>query len=159
MYMEKSKSLMKPQLSSLWPTNWYELDEVFDNFRHDLERSLGSFSSMTHSNHMNTCCDIEDCGKDFVITAELPGIAKKDINLDISEDMVEISAKRDEEKEQKKRNFFQKERNSVSFERRLSLPSPVKAKNAKAEFVDGILTITVPKTNPTEVKKCSVRID
>jgi HSP20 family protein len=79
------------------------LDRVFDNFRRDVERTMVSFPSMSFPlMHVSSVsCDVLDEGDHYVINAELPGITKEDVKLNVSDNNVEISAEHKEETEEK----------------------------------------------------------
>ena len=100
--------------------------------------------------------DLEDRGKDFYVTAELPGFSKLDLNIEVAEDAVTISAKKTTSEEEKNKNYIRQERSQQTFYRRIQLPEKVVADNAKANLKDGVLEITLPKKEPKETKKITV---
>jgi HSP20 family protein len=79
----------------------------------------------------------------------MPGVKKDEIKLNITENSVEVSAEHKEEGEEKKKNFIRKERSQISYYRVLPLPERVDSSKATAKLTDGVLDITLPKTNPT----------
>ncbi len=97
--------------------------------------------------------DIEDTGKNLEIRAEIPGIPKENIDIKLTEDHVEISAKAQQEKEEKGRDYYHRERSFHSFYRSVPLPTEVDQTKADAKLEDGILNITVPKRTPTKAEK------
>ena len=88
--------------------------------------------------------DIYDNGDEYVIEAELAGFAKEDIDVQINEDRLTISAKKDETVEDKNANYIRKERRSGLLTRSFILDN-VKRDEIKAEFKDGILKLNLPK--------------
>ena len=107
----------------------------------------------------NTHTDIIDDGNNLVVKIDLPGVKKKDIKLNVTDNSLEVSAEHKEEEEEKRKNFLRKERSEVSYYRTLPLPEKVVASKAKAKLTDGILNITIPKAVPTlKPKKKSVSI-
>jgi HSP20 family protein len=85
----------------------------------------------------------------------LPGVKPEDVDVTISEDLVTISGAFKEEKETGDAGYVHKELSQGKFSRSFSLPTAIKADAAKAEFKDGLLTLTLPKTEevkPTHVK-------
>jgi HSP20 family protein len=85
----------------------------------------------------------------------LPGVKPEDVDVTIGEDLVTISGAFKEEKETGDAGYVHKELSQGTFSRRFSLPTAIKADAAKAEFKDGLLTLTLPKTEevkPTHVK-------
>ena len=94
--------------------------------------------------------DVVETDKEVIATAEMPGLEKSDIKINLAEDRLEISAetKREEKKEEK--GYLYRERRSGSYYRAISLPSPVDPDNSKASYKNGVLEIKMTKT---EIKK------
>lgn len=90
--------------------------------------------------------DVSEDDKAFHITADLPGITEKDINVTLSGDMLTIGGERREEREEKDRNYHFSERRFGSFRRAFSLPPGVDRDKIEASFKNGVLSITLPKT-------------
>ncbi len=85
----------------------------------------------------------------------LPGVKPEDVDVTIGDDVVTISGTFKEEKETTDAGYVHKELSQGTFSRSFSLPTAIKADAAKAEFKDGLLTLTIPKTEevkPTHVK-------
>jgi HSP20 family protein len=102
--------------------------------------------------------DIEDRGKDFLLTVDLPGFKKEDVNVEVTNEYVTIQTQKREAKEEedKKRNFIRKERAFETYYRRVTLPQEVNSNEAQANLNDGILQITLPKKEPMEKKKLTI---
>ena len=102
--------------------------------------------------------DIEDKGKDFVLTVDLPGFRKEEVNVEVTHDYVNIQARKQEtkESEDKKKNYLRKERASEAYYRRVTLPQEVNSDQAQASLNDGVLQITLPKKESLETKKLTV---
>jgi HSP20 family molecular chaperone IbpA len=100
--------------------------------------------------------DIEDQGKDFRLTMDLPGFSKEDVELEVSEDSFTIQAKKRQDKEEKDKNYIRKERRSQNFYRRVLLPEKVRSEDAKASLENGMLEITLPKKEPKDSKKLKI---
>ncbi len=94
-----------------------------------------------------------DEGDKYVINADMPGVQKEDIKLNVTDNAIEISAQHKEEEEEKKKNYVRKERKEVSYYRTLSIPEKVDSLKAKAKMNNGILNIEIPKTTPTPKPK------
>ncbi len=100
-----------------------------------------------------------DEGKQFRVRVDVPGVKKNEINLNVTDNSVEISAEHKQEKEEKKKNYLRKERREVSHYRTIPLSEKVVSGKVKAKLTDGVLTITLPKSKPTPVpKKKSVTV-
>jgi len=101
--------------------------------------------------------DVKETDKEITVIAEMPGINKEDIDIDIHEDRVEIRAETKEEKKEEKEGYIYKERREGSFYRSLALPASVNAAKAKATYKDGVLTLALPKSK--ETKKTKIKIE
>jgi HSP20 family protein len=89
--------------------------------------------------------DVVEGDKEITVSAELPGMDEKEIDLSLSHGVLTISGEKWEEKEDKGRNYYRMERSYGSFQRSVPLPSEVDEYKAKATFKKGVLTITLPK--------------
>jgi HSP20 family protein len=89
--------------------------------------------------------EVSDHGKELHVTAELPGLEEKDVNVEIDEGVLTISGEKRTEVEDEKRRYS--ERSYGRFERRLALPDDVDEDNVKAAFKNGVLTLTLPKSD------------
>ncbi len=94
--------------------------------------------------------DILETDKEIVVSAEIPGVAKDDISINVREDSIEISAETKREEEEEKEGFIRRERSYGRYYRSYALPSPVNPEEAKATYKNGVLEVRMPKT---EVKK------
>lgn len=155
--MDKPKKSETPEHSVVpfWRQNWTDWDRVFDNFRREFERTMSSFPALNLPSMpmASMSCDVLDEGDRYVIHAEMPGVEKKDVKLNASDNSIEISVEHKEESEEKKKDFLRKERKAVSYYRRLPLPEKVDSSKATAKLNNGILTIDIPKVTPTPKSK------
>lgn len=97
----------------------------------------------------------------FRLTAEMPGMSEKDIDVTVSGDMVTIKGEKREEKKEQTKNYFFSERRYGSVQRSLALPSGVDRDKIVASFKNGILTLTLPKTAEAQKqqKKMNVKAE
>jgi len=155
----------KRELVPFWGSGFGDLDRVFDNFKRDFEHVFTPTFSVTKPfGHMfessSTACDLVDEGDKFVVTTDMPRIKKEEINLDVGDDYMDISAEHKESEEEKKKKYIRKEHSEVSIHRRMSLPEKVKPSDVKAKLVNGILTVQIPKEKPTpEPKTTKINIE
>jgi HSP20 family protein len=89
--------------------------------------------------------DITESEKAYELTAELPGMDETNIEVNVSDGNLTIKGEKQEEKEEKKKDYYMRERNFGSFERRFELPEGVDADKIEATFKKGVLTLTLPK--------------
>lgn len=94
--------------------------------------------------------DIKEEDDNIIVTTDLPGVDKKDVKIDVRDDRVWISADTHKESEEEKEGYLTRERTYKRFARSFSLPSAVKDEEAKAKLEDGVLTLTLPKTEIEE---------
>lgn len=94
----------------------------------------------------------------LTVRAELPGVDPKNIEVDVTGNMLTIKAKREEKFEEKKRHFMRHELRYGSFERSMELPEGVKAEDIKANYHDGVLELTAPAPKELEHKEVKVQV-
>ncbi|MBR2589627.1 MAG: Hsp20/alpha crystallin family protein [Clostridia bacterium] len=103
--------------------------------------------------------DIKDMGNEIRLEADLPGVKKENIKIDIENKFLTISAERKEEKEEKdeKGNFLRRERSYGSFSRSFDI-SGIKTEDITAKYEDGVLTLTLPKKDKELPEKRTLEI-
>jgi len=134
-----------------------EIEDLFDRYTSKLGwPSLGreAFSTTEWSPKV----DISETDKAFTIKAELPEVRKEDIKVNIENGMLSISGERKQEKEEKDKKFHRIERFYGSFMRSFTLPGNVDAAQIKAEYKDGMLNLSLPKTAENKPKATEVKI-
>ncbi|SFL96528.1 Hsp20/alpha crystallin family protein [Halanaerobium salsuginis] len=102
--------------------------------------------------------DIRESEDEYTIEAEMPGMKKEDISLEINDDYLTISAEHNEENEEKNENYIRRERRIGKYSRSFYLEN-VEQDNIKAEYNDGILQVHLPKTEKMPVKKRTIDIE
>lgn len=120
------------------------LSDIVSSIR-DKQEELGKSLSDYTSSIQKPLADIMETETSFIIITDLPGVNKDDIDIDISEDSVNITAKFEDEINEKGANYIKKERNYGETKRSISLPAKINIKGATARFNDSILTVTLPK--------------
>ena len=108
---------------------------------------------MGSENVFTSAVDIKDEENKLVVTTDLPGINKENIEINLKEDMLEISAKTGEEKETEEEGYIPKEKESTGFFRAIRLPTSVKEEVSTAKIENGVLSITLPKMKMEEPAK------
>jgi HSP20 family protein len=101
--------------------------------------------------------DIFEDENDIVLKAELPGVDPKDVEVKVEDNTLYLKGERKFEKEVKEENYHRVERSYGSFARSFSLPNSINAEKVKAEYKDGLLTLTLPKRE--EAKPKTIKID
>ncbi|MFQ6136824.1 MAG: Hsp20/alpha crystallin family protein [Candidatus Hydrothermarchaeales archaeon] len=101
--------------------------------------------------------DIQETDKEIIITAEIPGVEKEEIDINATEDRIEISAESKREVEEKEGGYLRRERSYGRYYRSYALPASVTPENAKANYKNGVLEVRLPKK---EIKKgTSVKVE
>jgi len=90
--------------------------------------------------------DLKETETEVILKADLPGVRKEDLNVEVTSDAVTLKGESTREKGEKGEGYYHRERSWGGFERTIPLPVEVKAEQAKAKYADGVLEITVPKT-------------
>ena len=94
--------------------------------------------------------DVSETDKELKVCAELPGVSEKDIDVRLEDDVLVIRAEKKFERKDEKENYHFMERSYGTFQRALRLPGPVEPEQVQASFENGVLTVTVPKTEQQE---------
>lgn len=103
--------------------------------------------------------DIFEEGGDVVVKAELPGMKKEDIDVNITDDTITISGEKKKEEKVEKKNYYRLERSHGSFIRSFRMPTEVQTDKAKANFKDGVLEVRIPKTEEAKKKEKKIPIE
>lgn len=128
--------------SELFPT-------FFDDFFKPFNDWVGMGRSIT-----TPAVNIAEKKNHFEITVAAPGLTKSDFNIDVEGNMLTISCEKEERKEEKDERYTRKEYNYTSFSRSFTLPDEVIKDKIEAAYVDGVLHITLPKTE--QAKKAAL---
>jgi HSP20 family protein len=129
-----------------------EIDRLFDDF----SRGMPLMRWPTANGGVDLRVDVSETDKEIKVTAELPGVDEKDIEVTLAGDLLTIKGEKKAEQERKEEKHHVIERSYGAFARSLRLPYAVEEKNVQAEFKKGVLTITLPK--PAEVQAAAKKI-
>ena len=132
-------------------------DDMIGTFRErggDFEKALSEYTASAPS---KLTTDLIETDGSIIVKADLPGVKKEDIVIDLTDDSIEIFAKFEEETEEEGVNFIKKERRYGEAKRSLILPEAIKVKETSAKFDNGVLTVTLPKLE--EKKRFQVKVD
>ncbi|MBE0704137.1 MAG: Hsp20/alpha crystallin family protein [Afipia sp.] len=127
----------------------HEIDRLFDGFT----RSFAPFSQ----NPVVPNMDVAETDKEIEITAELPGLEEKDVQINVADNLLTIRGEKRNQREEKDKDYHVVERSYGSFLRTVELPAGVNLDTIKAAISKGILKVTVPKPAPSQVKKIEVK--
>ena len=114
------------------------------------------FSEDSEPQNWRPVVDVYDNEKSIVIKAELPGVDKKDIHVDVKDGILTLSGKRSYENEVKEENFHRKERSFGKFQRSFTLSKGLNNDKIDADYKDGVLKIEITKPEEEKPKKIAV---
>lgn len=137
-----------------WPFDI--LDDVFEDFWKPSSFALMQFPELAVPRIQFPRLDIKEGEKDYIITAEVPGYAKDDINIEIKGDTLVISSEMEEQKVDRQEGYLVRERSQRSFSRLIRIPEGTKTEDISANLDKGILSIAVPKKEPIAPKKIEI---
>jgi HSP20 family protein len=131
-----------------------ELDRFFESFRigsallprwpFAFRRGFGARNTALSADAWAPTVEVFQRGDRLIIRAELPGVSREDIHVEVANDTITIQGERRQEHEERREDYFHSERSYGSFFRNILLPEGVEADNAEASFRDGVLEITIP---------------
>jgi len=134
------------------PFAWFdEMDRWFDSFRRTFEDRFWGVPLERWDGDIvrEPLVDLVDKGSEFVVRAELPGVSKDDVDVQVTPDGIEIRAEANRVREENEKNYAFRERSYQALHRILAFPQEVKADLASATLKDGVLEVRVPKKEPT----------
>lgn len=102
--------------------------------------------------------DLVEKDSGYEITAELPGMDEKDVEIKLSNGMLTIKGEKSEEKEEREKDYYLSERRYGSFQRSFRVPDGVDADKIEASFSKGVLTVTLPKTAEARKKEKKIAV-
>lgn len=149
-----------------WRSFRTEMDRLLDRFSTGFGLpSLGSlfdaapFRFETALSMPNPAIDMTEDAAAYKVTAELPGMTEKEIDVTLTDDTLTIKGEKKAETEEKDKNYYLSERSYGAFRRSFVLPDDVDRENVAAGFANGVLTVTLPKAAEArpEAKKIEVK--
>ncbi|MDX2108344.1 MAG: Hsp20/alpha crystallin family protein [Candidatus Melainabacteria bacterium] len=124
-----------------------EVNKIFEEFRHGLHLGpSNTFESFEKLSGVHTKIDVKETDKAVVVTAELPGVDLKDIEVTLKDDALVISGEKKFEKEEKDKGYYKMERSYGSFYRSIPFPCAINRESVDASYKDGLLKVTLPKS-------------
>lgn len=148
----KSRELMNPFVSFR-----QEMDRLMDDFFSGFDLRPPSARPEMFVPHV----DVVDTDKEIKVSAELPGMDDKDIEVTLNADTLTIRGEKKEEKEEKGKDYYRSERSYGSFMRTVPLPLTIETEKVSASFAKGVLTVKLPKTKQAlgGTKKVTVKTE
>lgn len=143
----------------VWQSFRGDMDRLFDRFAGGF--GMPSFPRLFDVERSATysvpAIDVAETDKAFTVTAELPGMDEKDIDVSVTGDLLVLKGEKREEKEEKNKNYYLSERSYGQFQRTFTLPGGIDRDKIGADFSKGVLKITLPKS--VEAQKQQKKIE
>jgi len=160
--MEKKKptELVKREMPRML-SPFSDMERMMEDF---FRRPFSMFPSMWPrmgfaDEELSPAVDIFEQEDAVVVKAELPGMNKDNISVELNDGVLRIAGEKKREEKIEKKDYFRMERSVGSFERRISLPSGIETEKTKASFKDGVLEIKIPKSEDAKKKERKIKID
>jgi HSP20 family protein len=129
-----------------------EMDDLFDKFFGEQQLPAKRWAEIAPA------LDLKETDNEVIVTAELPGVEPKDMNISLEGDTLTIRGEKKQEKEEKNENIVRIERSYGSFQRSISLPCKVAEDKIAADFRNGVLRVTLPKTESSKKKSIKINV-
>jgi HSP20 family protein len=161
MAAEKVKRELVPFRPGKISSMFEDMDRMFEGFfgRPFGPRWLPSIRWPEEMEMSYPSVDIFEDNKHITVKAELPGMKKEDLDVNITEEAITISGEKKKEEKVEEKDYSRLERSHGSFSRTFTFPTEVQSAKAKASFQDGVLEVKVPKTEAAKKKKIKVEIE
>jgi HSP20 family protein len=149
-------------MKSLIPFAWDERSALFPftSLQREIDRVFSDFSRQfpeSGSGMLAPRLDIAEGDREITVSAELPGVEQKDVEVTVRDDILTIRGEKKAEKETKEKNYHLVERSYGSFQRALRLPPGIDGEKVRASIDKGVLTVTLPKAPAAQPKKIEVK--
>jgi HSP20 family protein len=138
---------------------WREMPAVPGRLNRFFDDPFFRLSHLADDSQMgmwNPAVDLYEKDDHFMIKAELPGVDKNDIKIDLKDRRLTLSGERTYDNEVKEENYYRRERTYGKFQRAFTLPADVDSEKIKANYKDGVLQIEVPKPEEKKAKQVTI---
>lgn len=140
-----------------------EMDRLFEDFFGGFGLELPAWPALTNGGASRAVwlkpnVDIAATDKEYTINVELPGVAEKDVEVELDGDTLKIRGEKKQEKEDKGRDYYAVERSYGSFQRVLSLPEDVDEAGIRATFKNGVMTVTLPRKESARTHRKQIEV-
>ena len=151
-------------MGSLLPEKWRrELESPMVQFHRQMNRLMNdffrSFEPTQARGDWTPSVDISETEAELVVKAEVPGLSKDDLNVTVAGNLLTIRGEKKDERKEARGTWTMVERRYGRFERAIPLPSSVDTEKAQAEFKNGVVTITLPKTEEARGRRIPIKAE
>jgi HSP20 family protein len=151
-------------VSDSWKTFRQQFDRLFDRFSDGFDtfaikpfNDLENLWSKNLSGFAPLAVDVSETDKTYTITAELPGVDEKDVDVSVADGTLVIKGEKRQNREEKSKNHYLSERSYGAFQRMFGLPKGTEEGKVEATFHNGVLSVTIPKPMETPARKVEVK--
>jgi HSP20 family protein len=137
------------------PAAWDPFQSMRELFRWD-PFHVGALMPLQTEARFAPDFEVKENKESFVFRADLPGVAEKDLQVQLNDNRLSVSGKRESEKTEQNETYYASERSYGSFTRSFTLPEGVDADKAHAELKNGVLSIAIPKRPEAQPRKINV---
>jgi HSP20 family protein len=154
-FKEKEVSDMNDLIPRLRRQGWLDAPnrDFFDRFLEDFRIP----SVWSEDTGFSPAFDVSETDEALIVKAELPGMEEKDIDISLSDGVLTIKGEKKQEKESESGHYHTVERRYGAFSRTMRLPAEVNAEQVDAAYKDGVLSVTMPKTEKAKPRKIEIR--
>jgi len=134
-----------------------EINRIFEDFfgrvpERRLAETPGEIAQWTPD------LDLAETDNEYIVKADLPGLKQDQIKISLRDNLLTVKGERKSEKEEKGKNYHRIERSFGAFARTITLPGKVQGDKVKASYKDGVLEITLPKSEESKSKEISIEV-
>ena len=137
------------------PAAWDPFQSMRELFRWD-PFQFGTVMPVPASASFAPDFEVKETKESFVFRADLPGVAEKDLQVQLNDNRLSVSGKRESEKTEQSETYYASERSYGTFTRSFTLPEGIDADRAHAELKNGVLSVSIPKRPEAQPRKISV---
>lgn len=134
----------------------HRMNRMFDDFFRGFD--IEPFGRFAEEGAFMPQMNINQDDKEIVVTAELPGVEEKDLDISITKDTLTIKGEKKTETEDKKKDYYRVERSYGSFSRSIAMPAGIDESKAEAELKKGVLKITILKTAQAQPQRKKIEV-
>lgn len=131
-----------------------DINKLFDDFFHRMPSRTGLLEGA-----WNPTVDIAETDDEVTVKVELPGVPQDNVKVSITDNVLTIKGEKKQESEEKQQNYHKTECCYGAFHRAFTLPTTVQSESTKASFKDGVLKVTIPKTEEVKPKDIAIEVE
>ena len=126
-------------------------------FRNDWEKEVEKiFDTFSRANSFSPACEIRDEEKNFLISIDVPGLSKEELEIEVKDNQLHVSGERKQKSGTEKDTVLRSEKRFGKFSRAFSLPQNVNTEAIQARFENGVLEIAIPKEEKSQARKITI---